>query len=144
MRYFIMGFIAIAILLVGYEALAYAEPTMDEWQSLTDNFKNSENLDLFGYAFLACQALFLFSRSLVGEHLGLRNLIFLALLSLVVTIGTKYLAGISILTALTDAPTLMAYQVLLHQIVKQWKKKELDHAKQTACVKPTCDGMPER
>lgn len=103
------------------------EPTKSEWQLFTEGIRGFKGASFFVLALLLVQFLFLLFRTAIGEILGIHRLLVLAILSVGVTIGANLLAGKTVIESIIlDSGTLMAYQVLFHQIKRQWEKRDED------------------
>jgi hypothetical protein len=126
MKYFIL----IVLSLVSFSAFAqqFTDPSASDWMALSTQIHGLLGLGLFGIAFLIVQVLFLLFRTSVGQVLGVYQLLVLSALSVLVTIGAKIVTGQPLISVLTDGPTLIAYQVLINQVMKQWKKMGTDAA----------------
>lgn len=61
-----------------------------------------------------------------GELLGVYQLLIVSALGVFTSVGISYLRGGSLLIALSDSTSVMAYQVFIHQAIKQVKKIEYD------------------
>lgn len=103
-------------------------PDINDYEQLISSIKGIHGLTLFGGAFITVQILFFALRGPLGSLLGIHRLLVLSILSVLVTIGTKLISGDSLLTVLTDAPTLLSFQVCLHQFIRQWSKRESDRS----------------
>lgn len=116
--------IFIGLLAVPALAQVFDSPSITEITSFFEMLKAGKSLSFFAVGVLAAQGLFLLFRSRYGASmLGVHQLLVLAILNVLVTVGMKALTGTPILDALfVDASSLMAYQVLAHQIWKQWGK----------------------
>ena len=74
---------------------------------------------------LLVQSLFLMFKTHFTEALGIYRLVALGALSLIATIVLNVMLGKTLeKSLLSDSGTLLAYQVLLHQMKKQWNKQE--------------------
>jgi len=104
----------------------FYEPSQDEWAIISEQVKGISGLTWFGLAILSVQGLFFICRTAIGDLLGIHRLLILSVLSVIVTIGTKIVRGEAISSALIDSSTLMAYQVLAHQLVIQFGKRKRD------------------
>jgi len=62
----------------------------------------------------------------IGELIGIHQFIIVSGLGVFITVGLSYLQGGSLLEALTNASSVAAYQVFIHQAVKQIKKSKSD------------------
>ena len=105
-------------------------PTQSDWELLVSNIKDAGSPTWFMLMFVVVQSLFLIARTMLGEILGIYKLLVLAILSSLVTIGTNITAGKSLFESiLLDSGTLMAYQVLIHELSVQWKRRNEDRAR---------------
>jgi hypothetical protein len=104
----------------------FYDPSQNEWSEVVTRSREFHSLSAFAVAVLLVQGIFLLIRTSLGELIGVHRLLILSILSVVVTIGTKLVQGEPVLLALFDAPTLISYQVLSHQLMKQWRKREED------------------
>ena len=136
--------------LIPVTALAqFYTPTPTDWDLLIQNARGAAGAGLFVMALVICQGLFLLFRTALGDLLGFHKLLILAGLSVVVTVGTKLLHGEPWQTVFTDAPTLMAFQVLIDQWMKhqnRWRtaRNEVPGTLPTADVDSDSDsGLPK-
>ena len=104
-----------------------AVPVEREIHEIMESVRGFEGLQGFAFALIFVQGLFLIFRAHLGVFLGFYRLLFVAVLSVVATILVNIVSGKSIVQSVfLDASTLLAYQVLLHQIKKQWEKRGED------------------
>lgn len=107
--------------------LLLANPVQSDWQQVIDLTHRNDSKSLAVIALIICQVLFILSRTMLGEILGVYRLLVLAILSLLVTIGANLMSGKTwVESLLFDAGTLFAYQVAFHQIKRQWEKRRDD------------------
>ncbi len=105
-------------------------PAASEYQAFLNGVRGAKGASWFVLALVGAQALFLLLRSVCGEILGIYRLLVLAILSVLATIASNILGGKSVVqSVLLDAGTLMAYQVLFHQVKRQWEKRNEDRVR---------------
>jgi len=125
-------FLPFVILLGLVSMIAFASgidtpPSESEWAYLIESIRGLKGASWFMIAVVAVQGVFYLFRSSLGQMLGIYRLLVLAVLSVLVTIGTNIISGKSVIhSVLLDSSTLLAYQVLFYQIKKQWEKREVD------------------
>jgi uncharacterized membrane protein len=121
--------LAVFLGLTLFSCLSFAqfiEPDVNDFESLLNFLHGKGGIGFFGAAFVAVQILFLILRGPLGSLIGLHRLLILSVLSVMVTIGEKLMTGTPLIQAVFDAPTLMAFQVMAHQFMKQWGKRHED------------------
>lgn len=95
-------------------------PTPEEWQTLLASLGGVKGAGTLGVVAFAVQALMYLFRSELGKFAGKYRLV----LVLVLTLGGGVLAlkmqGISWVAAVLHSSTLSSFQVLLHQVMKQF------------------------
>lgn len=102
-------------------------PALSEYERFLIGVRGISGASWFVLALVVAQGLFLLLRTVCGEILGIYRLLVLAILSVLATIGANILGGKTIIqSVLLDASTLMAYQVMFHQIKRQWEKRNED------------------
>ncbi len=120
----------ILLALVSFVAMASSlelPPSESEWSDFFNLLRGLKGASWFAVAVVVVQGVFYLLRSSVGELLGIYRLLVLAVLSVLVTIGTNIMAGKTVIhSILLDSSTLLAYQVLFYQIKKQWEKRDQD------------------
>lgn len=86
-----------------------------------------EGIGAFLLASALVQSLFVVFKAQFIKLLGIHRLIVLAALSVIATISVNVVSGKSVVVSvLSDSGTLLAYQVLIHQIKKQWDKHDTE------------------
>ena len=106
-----------------YAQIATGEPTPEELKDLLGMIGQQKGT--FGIVVLVTQGLFLLVRSKVGDFLGKWKLLTILLLGTASGLmGLVAFKGLPWIEALTHSTTLIAYQVLAHQLFKQFSKKE--------------------
>lgn len=132
MRRFLQCFFLGAVIFFCFlsHAQDFAEPMSSEWQKFVDQVHGAQGMSYFVGALLLVQFIFLLLRTVIGEMLGIHRLLVLAILSLGATISANILSGKSVIdSVLMDAGTLWSYQVLFHQLKRQWEKRDEDRTK---------------
>lgn len=108
----------------------YPFPSQSEWDVFIQGLRGLKGMSWFVAALLGVQGLFLLFRTVVGEVLGVYRLLVLAILSVGATISVNILSGKGVIESIIlDSSTLIAYQVLFHQIKRQWEKRSDDKAR---------------
>lgn len=65
-------------------------------------------------------------KDFIGELVGIYQFLIVSALGVLITVGLSYLQGGSLFDALTNASSVAAYQVFIHQAIKQVKKYNQD------------------
>ena len=87
--------------------------------------ENMNGLGTFLLGSALVQCLFVVFKAQFTRILGIYRLFVLAFLSVVATISLNIVHGKTLRESIfSDASTLLAYQVLIHQVKKQWEKQE--------------------
>lgn len=104
-------------------------PTVADWQAFLSALGGAKGLGTLGVIGVVVQGLLLALRSQIGAYAGRYRLVAVALLTFVTGgVGLK-LSGLDWASVLMHSSTLLAFQVLLNQVFKQFVVKSDEPAK---------------